>query len=386
MAEKAAGADAAMLEEVQRLPACGARAVEPFAIDGTTFLAVPQLAQDVEGAAPTMTGGDSDVDTLVFRRRGGRFELHQRLPVPGGEDAAAFAIGARRFLAVASLRRGKGPYEMALPSTIFEWRAGTFSPFQSVAGHAAKQWTPFVCDGRVFLALAQGAAHGPGDVVAHSTLLAWDGERFMPFQDVPSAWGYNWLYAELDGERLLLHADHAVPSCVLRWNGTRFEPWQELEGGSGRAFCLFRASGRTWLAFARLQGETELLRWEGGAEGGRFVRHAVISGPGGRELEWLPDGAGGGWLVQVDFIVGSREAPVPVQRSTVHAWRGDGFESVETFATTGATDVAAFEADGERFLAVSNALAPGVRFAADVRIFRVRLPASSLADRVGRRP
>jgi hypothetical protein len=375
--------DRPILEEVQRLPTCGARAVEPFEIDGTTFLAVPQLARDIEGATPTMTGGDSDVDTLVLRRRAGRFELHQRLPVTGGEDAAAFSIGARRFLAVASLRRGRGPYDMAVPSTIFEWRDGAFEPFQAVAGHAAKQWMAFRCDRRIFLALAQGAAHDPieaADGAGRSAILAWDGARFVPFQHVPSAWGYNWLYAEIDGERLLLHADHVAPSCVLRWSGVRFEPWQELEGGSGRAFCLFRATGRTWLAFARLQGATELLRWEGA----RFVRHAVISGPGGRELEWLPDGAGGGWLVQVDFIVGTREAPVPVQRSTVHAWRGDGLEPVETFATSGATDVAAFEAEGERFLAVSNALAPDLRFAADVRIYRVRVPVSSLADRGGR--
>jgi len=369
-------AETPILEEVQRLPTCGARAVEPFEIGGITYLAVPQLARDIEGAAPSMTGGDSDVDTLVFRRDRGRFHVHQRLPVAGGEDAAAFAIGPRIFLAVASLRRGKGPYDMSVPSTIFEWRDGAFQPFQSVAAHAAKQWTPFACDGRMFLALAQGA--GERDDGAPSSILAWDGEHFVPFQDVPSAWGYNWLHAELDGERLLLHADHVAPSCVLRWNGARFEILQQLEGSSGRAFCIFRASERWWLVFARLQGETELMRWERG----RFVRHSIVSGPGGRELEWLPDGAGGGWLAQVNFIVGSREAPVPVQHSTLHAWRGDGFEPVETFATTGATDVAAFDAGGERFLAVANALAPDVRFAADLRIFRLRLPRSSLADRL----
>ena len=79
---------------------------------GEQYLAVPQLATDIAGQPPSMTVGDSDIDLLVFRLRDGRFEEHQRLAVAGGEDAEYFEIGGRCFRATASLRSGKGPYEM----------------------------------------------------------------------------------------------------------------------------------------------------------------------------------------------------------------------------------------------------------------------------------
>ena len=75
------------LQEMQALATSGARAVETFERDGALHLVVPQLAEDIPGQAPSMTEGNSDTDTLVYRWDGAAFALHQRLPVPGGEDA-----------------------------------------------------------------------------------------------------------------------------------------------------------------------------------------------------------------------------------------------------------------------------------------------------------
>jgi hypothetical protein len=359
----------ATLELVQRLPTSGARAVEPFVQDGAQYLAVPQLATDIAGQQPSLTVGDSDTQLLVFRRHEGAFVEHQRLVVPGGEDAESFEIGGRRFLATASLRSGKGPYEMRVPSTIFEWRDGRFEPFQAIETSAAKQWRHFTLDGRHFLALAQGVAHAgePVRADAASCLYEWDGERFVHFQDIASAWGYNFLFFEVGGERLLAYADHVVPSRLLRWNGHLFEEFQALEGSSGRAFCHFRADGEDWLAFACLLGETWLLRYDGS----KFVRHQRLSGPGGRELEWIASPSAG-YLVQTNFIEGSREAPKPQLRSIVHAWRQGELVEVDGFATTGGTDAATFEVEGQTWLAVSNSLSPELRFAADCCIYRFR--------------
>ena len=114
------------LNAVARLQTSGARAVEPFHIDGALFVAVPQLAIDIPGQKPDINGGDSDASLLVFRADNGGFVEHQRLDAPGGEDAEFFRIGGRNFLATASIRTGRGPYEFGTESLIFEWRAGRY--------------------------------------------------------------------------------------------------------------------------------------------------------------------------------------------------------------------------------------------------------------------
>ena len=119
-----------LMQEAQRLPTTGARALAPFTNQGKVYLAIAQLAVDVPDQPTRMTGGDHAVDTVIFRWQDGRFVEHQRLPVPGGEDVETFTIGTRRFLATASLRSGSGPYSMAVDSVLFEFVDGHFSTFQ----------------------------------------------------------------------------------------------------------------------------------------------------------------------------------------------------------------------------------------------------------------
>ena len=357
-----------VLREAQRLPTSCARAVEPLVHDGRQYLAVPQFARDIPGQAASLHAGDSDVETLVYRREAGAFVEHQRLPAPGAEDAEAFAIGERHFLAIACLRSGHGPYSMEVESVLYEWGDdGRLAPRQRFATFAAKQWRHLQIDGRHFLALAQGIVLPQADARrAPSCLFEWNGDRFVPFQEIDSAWGYNWHFMHIDGRPLLAYADHARPSRILAWDGAAFAPLQKLPGGSGRAFCSFRAGGETWLAYAQLLGETTLLRWHGG----RFEHAATLSGPGGRELCWLP-GGDGGTLVQANFIQGTREAPQPMAHSLLYRWNGRGLAAGQPFASSGATDCAAFEWDGASWLALSNSLDAALRFRADTVVYRV---------------
>ncbi len=260
----------------------------------------------------------------------------------------------------ASLRSGAGPYRFDVPSTIFELRDGAFVPFQSVEAFAAKQWRHFTIDDRHFLALAQGLT---GEAASKpSCIHEWTGERFEHLQDVPSAWGYNWCRFDAGGQAFLAHADHTAPSLLLTWNGSRFEAHQEFEGRSGRAFQPFEANGQLWMAFAQLQEDSWLHRWDGG----RFVRHSVLCGPGAREFCWIPARQE---LVLVNFLRGSREAPVTQLTSQVLRFTGAGFEPVAEFTTSGGTDAAHFTEDGREYLAVSEALGPDVRFRTPTKIW-----------------
>ena len=361
-----------VLEELQRLPTSGARAVEHFAVDGEDYLVIPQLAQDIAGQPAYMNGGNSDVDALVFRWTDGAFVEHQRLAVPGGEDAEFFQIGERRFLATASLRSGRGPYDLNAHSTLFEFKQHRFEPLQSFPTFAAKQWKHFSIEGRHFLALAQGVvAEGPPAV--HPTLSCiyeWNGSEFVLFQTVPSAWGYNWEFFELDGHRFLGYADHVEATRLLKWNGNGFEPFQDLAPKGGRSLCFFKADGQAWLALANLIGDSFLFRWDGA----QFVTHQHLCGPGAREFAWVATGTSG-YLIQVNFLRGERSAPQTALHSRVYRMRAGQLDVFEEFATFGAPDVCAFEIAGERLVAVANSLSADVRFRTDSVVYRLQLDA-----------
>jgi len=193
------------LTEVQRIPTWGARAVEPLRVGGHDLLAIPQLAKDIPGGPPGMNGGDSDTGLLLLNRAGGRFWTWATLPAPGGEDAEFFTIGDRSFLAVASIRTGAGPYEFAAISTIFEWRDGTFAPFQEVPTFAAKQWKHWQIGDRHFLGLAQGVvlpSTQAGQENRDSVVYEWTGESFAEGPADPLAVGLQ--LARLPGRRRVL--------------------------------------------------------------------------------------------------------------------------------------------------------------------------------------
>jgi hypothetical protein len=361
----------ALLQLVQRLNTSGARAVEAFVHAGTRYLAVAQLARDVPGRPAQMNGGDSNIEAVVYRWKDDGFIEHQHLCVAGGEDVEFFRIADRAFLATASLRTGADPYELNAHSTLFEFVNGKFEPFQSFPTFAAKQWRHFEIGKRHFLALAQGVVMD-GVTATHpsqSCIFEWDGSRFLPFQNVPSQWGYNWVYFAVGGQLLLGYADHIEPSRLLRWNGSAFEDFQYLDGRSGRALCFFEAAGDCWLAFAKLHEQSLIYRWFDN----RFVCHEPLSGPGGREFEWFEAG-GTGYLVQINFLHGSREAPQTALQSAVFEFRNGKPVTVETFPTFGGTDAAAFQVGDCMYLAVANSLTADVRFRADSHIYRIAPP------------
>jgi hypothetical protein len=334
------------LTEVQRIPTSGARAVEPVRGPGYNLLAIPQLAKDVPGTPPGMNGGDSGTDLLLLNRAGGRVEPWGTLPAPGGEDAEFFHIGKRAFLAVASIRTGAGPYEFAATSTIFEWQGDGFVPFQEVPTFAAKQWKHWQIGERHFLGLAQGVIFppghagpagrpGPGDAVNQdSVVYEWDGEQFAEFQRIPSRWAYNWHAFRAGGEFFVAHAEHAGPSILYRWDGTRLQPHQTLAAESGRAFATFDDDGATYLVVACIAAPTRVLR----LESGRFTQTQELNGLGARELA-VARCAGRTLLIRVNFILGTPADPQPALDSQVYEWDGGKLHEVATFPTCGGTDV-----------------------------------------------
>jgi EPTP domain len=354
----------------QALPTSGARRVAPFEIEGTLYLGIPQLSEDVAGTPAHMNGGNSDIEALIYRWRDGGFEEAERLAVPGGEDVAFFCVAGERFLATASIRTGSGPYDLNATSTVFRRQPDRWVAHQSIETFAAKQCYPFMFDGRCFLGLAQGVTL-PGAVARHprqSRILEWDGVAFREFQTLEGRWGYGFCYFEIGSERYLAYADHVDASVLYRWDGQKFAPLQSFAAQGGRAYRFFLKDNAAWLAFANISGESTLYRWDGG----QFVSHQSLGGPGGREFE-LFSASGRLYLVRVCFIEGTPAAPKTDLMSQIYRWDAGGFHVIEQFPTFGGTDAAAFTADGQQFLAVANSLTADVRFRQDTLIYRLQL-------------
>jgi hypothetical protein len=350
-----------LLTERYRITTSGARGVTPFTIAREHFLAIPQLSQDSPGTPPGMNGGDSDTDLLIMHGGPGGYTEYQRIAAPGGEDAEFFTIDEQVFLAVASIRHGRGPYEYATDSVVHRWDGEKFAPFQTIPTYAAKQWKHFAIGQRHFLALAQGVSVHP-ERNRPSTIFEWTGAGFVPFQEIVSQWAYNWHFFPLDGHFFLAHADHIEPSVLYRWDGTRFIEYEKLLDKGGRAFATFEAGSETYLACAVIEGDSRLYRWDGH----HFTLHQVLEGAGAREFAVIT-GRTSLYLVRVNFIRGSRQDPVTQLQSQIYQWDGERLIDVDHFPTTGGTDVAVF--GDEPLVAVSNSLTPDVRFSADTLVY-----------------
>ena len=357
------------LTEQQRIPTSGARAVQPFTVDGLDLLAVPQLALDVPGGPVGMNGGDSETELLLLRRQDRRYVPFATLPAPGGEDAEFFTVNGRAFLAVASIRSGSGPYAYVTNSWIHEWVDGRFVPFQAVPTFAAKQWKHWTVGDRHFLGLAQGVSlPHVTEPNRDSVIMEWDGTSFVPFQDVPSRWAYNWHAFSMGSTSFLAHADHLDGARLLRWDGNGYVPHQPLLERAARAFATFERQGHYYLLVAGLEDPPRLLRWDSD----RFAPLQQLEGLGARELTVF-ERAGRLFVARVNFILGTPQQPRPSLLSQVYAWGGGGLHVVAEFPTCGGTDVAVVDDGDDLQLLVSNALTPEVRFAASTVVYAVHV-------------
>ena len=356
-----------ILMEHQRLPTSGARAVVPFALTGSQYLIVPQLAVDVPGTPAHMNGGNSDVGAAIYRWQDGRLVEDGLLPLGGGEDAEFFALGEDSYLVTAGVRSGHGPYRYNIDQVLYRWISGSWTPIQTFPAFAAKQWRFFRVGRRAFLALAQGVTldHIEATNPRTSRIYEWNGRQFEDFQTLEGRWGYNWESFEIGGQSFLAYADHVGESVLLAWNGSSFTQFQSFSKKGGRCFRYFGADGEHYLAFANIQGDSTLYRWGSG----NFFPYQTLSGPGGREFCVVRTDANL-YLLQINFIHGEPSAPRTNLMSRVFKWIDGKLVLVEEFPTAGGTDAAVFSADGKLYVAVSNSLTVDVRFRTDTIIYR----------------
>ncbi|WP_148338850.1 hypothetical protein [Aquicella siphonis] len=365
----ASAQSAQVLVPCQYLKTSGARDITPFELNGAHFIAVSQLAADVEGLPANMNGGNADVPVIIYQWREGKFVEYQRIPGHGNEGAEFFTIGKRAFLAVASIESGPAPpFNLHSYSMIYEWDGKRFFPFQQFYAYASKSWKFFSIGKRHFLALANGVVPPASKAQADtsSTLFEWNGSRFEKFQSFPTKWAYGWSYFTIDGVHYLGLTDHLQSSSLYRWEKGKFVLFQAFTQPGGRSFRYFAIDGRHYLAFANISHASEIFLWNGK----RFESYQTLNGAGGRNFTFFESGENK-YLFQTRFITGQRANPETVLLSPLYLWKNHRFKTIQTITTYGGVNSAIIKTDDGMFLAVANSLAADQKFRVDSVIYKI---------------
>lgn len=362
-------ANATTLTPVESLKTSGAREITPFKIQGTTYLAVPQLAQDVEGRPANMNGGDADVDVLIYKHQHGKFELYQSIPGHGNESAEFFSIGKDHYLATCSVNSGpKAPYNPQTYAKLYRWDGIKFYPIQQFFSYASKGWTHFTLQGKHFLALANGVVLPDSKEKndTSSVIYQWDHKKFVPFQTFNTLWGYKFTKFDIGQSTFLGLTDHLKPSQIYQWNGKQFIPFQSFDKNGGRVFYHFKANDQDYLALANIAHPSKIYQWDGS----QFKLLQTLSGAGGRNFLHF-QAQGKNYLLRINFITGTRENPKAVQTSQIYELKDGQFVETDSITTYGGVSASKFHRQDKQYIAVANSLSEHIRFRVDSTIYQV---------------
>lgn len=360
-----------VLVPYQSLKTSGARDITPFTIDGSHYIAVPQLATDVPNTPANMDGGNADVPVIIFEWVNGQFVEYQRIPGHGNEGTTFFRIGKQSYLATSSVHSGpKAPYNPHTYAKVYRWDGKYFVPVQQFFSFSSKSWYAFTVGKRHFLGLANGV-YIPGNKTltgnTNSELYEWDGKQFKPFQTFATKWGYGWTSFNIGKQQFLGLTDHAGYSTIYRWDGSKFVSFQQFAASGGRAFLHFKINDQDYLAFANINEPSEVYQWNGKT----FVKYQTLAGLGGRNFVFF-NRDGKHYLFRVNFITGSTKNAVSELQSPLYEWVDGKFKVVQNITTHGGVNAALFTINGEQFLGVANSLTKDLRFAVDSVIYKVQ--------------
>ena len=195
----------------------------------------------------------------------------------------------------------------------------------------------------------------------------WQGDSFVEFQVIRSAWAYNWHPFEIDGQFFVAHADHLGPSTLYRWDGQRLVAHQPLLERGGRAFAHFQKDGGDYLVVAGIDSPPSLMRWADGA----FAPVQTLPRAWGHESCGSSSTGGRLFLIRINFILGSPQDPDPSLTSEIFEWLDGALVAVAEFPTSGGTDVEVVACGaGVEFL-VTNSLSPRIRFATESVLYEL---------------
>lgn len=353
----------------QYLKTSGARDITPFTINGSQYIAIPQLSKDVPDTPPDINGGNADVDILIFKWINNKFRLYQKIPGHGNEGTTFFRIGNQAYLATSSIHSGTTPpYNLHTIAKLYRWDGHYFYPIQQFFTYAAKSVYAFSIDNRHFLASANGIVlpNSKIETNSESIVYEWNGQEFIRFQTFPTKWGYGWDSFTINSTHYLALTDHAQASNIYRWNGKEFVLFQSIPKTGGRAFKHFTIDGKFYLAYANILNPSIIYQWNGK----RFIEYQSLKGVGGRNFVYFSN-QGKHYLFRINFITGPRTNPKTKLLSQLYQWRDGKFQVIQNVTTYGGVSAAVFTVNNQQYLSIANSLSEQLRFRTDSITYKI---------------
>ena len=260
-------------------------------------------------------------------------------------------------------------------STIWRFNGTAFVEFQAVETAGANAWCAFEIDGQHFLAVANshdGLLNASSPV--NSTVLRYDGRRFVTHQQIPTYMGLDIESFRIDNETYLAIANteskaegFSVKSPVLKWSReqARFMPFQLLTTSAATGVTHFAIGDTDFLAVANRYGRTghrersPIFRWRPGKG---FELFQTVQTKGAYDWEFFTIGSSHFLALanHWDEEAPNRKHPIDID-SVVYIYNGTtyGFVHYQSLATVGAEQWRHFAIGASHYLALAQCVDSG---------------------------
>ena len=227
--------------------------VEPFAMAGTTYLA---LAESYDPVA-----GTNNVNSTIhrFNATSQRFEPWQKIATRSAQSWHAFKLGGRQLLGVSNYIG----VSRLIESNLYEFNAerDEFVPFQELSTQGALDMASFQAGGHTYLAVANNHNGSVGDIQSHLYIYDAEQNEFSLHQAFDTFSVFDFEVLRTDDDTVLLVASNSYAgglpeyTHLLRFNTTSMllELVQSIPTASARAAHAFSVGSSQYVVLANYQ-------------------------------------------------------------------------------------------------------------------------------------
>jgi len=239
-------------DKFQTIPTNSAQGWEYFSIDTDHYLVVANLLTDppAPDQAPNF-----NIDSKIYKWNGTRFDEFQAIPTHGATNWQHFTIASDHYLAVANATTDGGTHN--INSVIYKWNGTKFDEFQSVPTNGISYWEYFAIDDKHYLAASNWRSNTSFSV--DSKIYEWNGTQFGEFQTIPTHGANDWEFFTVGNDHYLAMAnsqDNSIfdkNSVIYRWEGANFSEFQTIPTHRAYDWEYFSIDDKHYLIVANRQ-------------------------------------------------------------------------------------------------------------------------------------
>ncbi|XP_020901971.1 leucine-rich repeat LGI family member 2, partial [Exaiptasia diaphana] len=272
------------------------------------------------------------------------FETIQGLKTVGAKTWYSFSAYGDHYLILASNSSGnKGGYS---GSSLYRWQ-GVFTKVQSITTDGAVNWDSVVINDTTYIAVANYGEDGRTETNSNVYRLDRNG-HVVSIQNISTKGASDVKFFKDGGQTYLVFANSksnnqetVLNSKVYRWQSGRFvDQNADFETRAASGLAVFSINGDKLLAVSSFhnkvsnsfQTNSPILKWQSGS----FKSYKEVSTNGPIGVQYFENGG------EHYLVFGNAKGP-----ATVHKWKTDKFELVQSLPTSSLKSVYAYNFDSK---------------------------------------